>query len=85
MARPTRRMDHEERIDDPGIQLISASNKPGEGRQIGAGCAAVRRAVGPVVFEVSVAQMVAACSGGWLLGRRAPTIGGLSINTCPRL
>jgi hypothetical protein len=31
MARPTRRMDHEERIDDPGIQLITASNKPGEG------------------------------------------------------
>ena len=24
-------MDHEERIDDPGIQLITASNKPGEG------------------------------------------------------
>lgn len=53
--------------------------------QIGAGCAAVRRALGPVVFEVSAAQMVAACSGGWLLDRRAPTIGGLPINTCPRL
>jgi Homeodomain-like domain len=53
--------------------------------QIGAGCAAVRRAVGPVVFEVSAAQMVAACSGGWLLGSRPPTIGGLSINTGPRL
>jgi hypothetical protein len=45
----------------------------------------VRGAVGPVVFEVSAAQMVAACSGGWLLGRRAPMIGGSSINTSPRL
>jgi hypothetical protein len=53
--------------------------------QIGSGCAAVRRAVGPAVFEVSAAQMVAACSGGWLLGSRPPAIGGLSINTCPRL
>ena len=46
---------------------------------------AVRRAVGPAVFEVSAAQMVVACSGGWLLGSRPPAIGGLSINTCPRL
>ena len=53
--------------------------------QIGAGCAAVRRAAGAGVFEVSTAQMVAACSGGWLLGSRPPRIGGLSINTCPRL
>jgi hypothetical protein len=45
--------------------------------QIGAGCAAVRRAAGPAVFEVSAAQMVAACSGGWLLGSRPPTIGAL--------
>jgi hypothetical protein len=53
--------------------------------QIGAGCAAVRRAAGPVVFEVSAAQMVAACSGGWLLGARPPTVAALSINTGPRL
>jgi hypothetical protein len=53
--------------------------------QIGAGCAAVRRAVGPAVFEVSAAQMVAACSGGWLLGWHPPTVAVLSINTCPRL
>lgn len=53
--------------------------------QIGAGCAAVRRAVGLVVFEVSVAQMVAACSGGWLLGPRPPVVAAVSINTCPRL
>jgi len=45
--------------------------------QIGAGCAAVRRAGGPPVFKVSAAQMVAACSGGWLLGSRPPLIGGL--------
>ena len=53
--------------------------------QIGAGCAAVRRAVGPAVFEVSAAEMVAACSGGWLLGGHPPTVAALSINTCPRL
>ena len=53
--------------------------------QIGAGCAAARRVAGGGVFEVSTAQMVAACSGGWLLGSRPPRIGGLSINTCPRL
>jgi len=53
--------------------------------QIGAGCAAVRRAGGRAVFEVSAAQMVAACSGGWLLGRRAPMIAAVPINTSPRL
>lgn len=53
--------------------------------QMGAGCAAARRVAGAGVFEVSAAEMVAACSGGWLLGSRPPTIGGLSINTCPRL
>jgi Integrase core domain len=31
-AAPTRRMDHEKGIDDPGNQLIPASNKPGEGQ-----------------------------------------------------
>jgi hypothetical protein len=37
------------------------------------------------VFVVWAAQLVAACSGGWLLGGRPPTVAGLSINTCPRL
>jgi len=53
--------------------------------QVGAGCAALRRAAGPVVFEVSVAQMVAACSGGWLLGSRPPAVAAVPINTGPRL
>jgi len=53
--------------------------------QIGAGCAAVRRAVGPAVFEVSAAEMVAACSGGWLLGSRPPAAGVGLINMSPRL
>jgi hypothetical protein len=53
--------------------------------QIGAGCAAVRRAGGPAVFEVSVAELVAACSGGWLLGSRPPAVAGVPINISPRL
>lgn len=53
--------------------------------QIGAGCAAARRGAGAGVFEVSTAELVAACSGGWLLGSRPPTIAAVSINTCPRL
>jgi hypothetical protein len=53
--------------------------------QIGAGCAAVRRVGGPAVFEVSAAELVAACSGGWLLGAHPPAVAGWSINTCPRL
>lgn len=53
--------------------------------QIGAGCAAARRVAGAGMSTVSAAQMVAACSGGWLLGSRPPTVGGLSINTGPRL
>jgi hypothetical protein len=53
--------------------------------QIGVGCAAVRRAVGAAVFEVSAAELVAACSGGWLLGARPPAVAGLPINICPRL
>jgi len=36
--------------------------------QIGAACAAVRRRWGSAVLAVPAAQMVAACSGGWLLG-----------------
>jgi len=53
--------------------------------QIGAACAAVRRAFGPAVFTVSVAEMVAACSGGWLLRSRPPAAGRSWINTSPHL
>ena len=53
--------------------------------QIGAGCAAVRRAGGPAVFGVSAAELVAACSGGWLLGSCPAAVAAVSINTCPRL
>lgn len=53
--------------------------------QIGAGCAAVRRMGGRAVFEVSAAELVAACSGGWLLGSRPPAPAAAPINICPRL
>lgn len=53
--------------------------------QIGAACAAVRRMAGAVVFEVSAAELVAACSGGWLLGMRPPAVAATGINICPRL
>ncbi|KZS65124.1 hypothetical protein A4G26_27785 [Mycobacterium kansasii] len=53
--------------------------------QIGAGCAAVRRAAGSAVVEVSAAEVVAACSGGWLLGARPPAVTAAPINICPRL
>ena len=53
--------------------------------QIGAACAAVRRARGRSVFSVSVPEMVAACSGGWLLGSRPAPARGLWINTSPHL
>jgi hypothetical protein len=53
--------------------------------QIGAGCAAVRRAGGAAVFEVSAAELVSACSGGWLLGLRPPAVAAVPINICPRL
>ena len=53
--------------------------------QIGAACAAVRRARGSAVFTVSVPEMVAACSGGWLLGSRPVPASGLWINTSPHL
>jgi hypothetical protein len=53
--------------------------------QIGLACAAVRRAVGYAVFGVPAAELVAACSGGWLLGVRPPAVAVLSINTGPRL
>ena len=53
--------------------------------QVGVGCAAVHRAAGRAVFDVSAAELVAACSGGWLLGSRPPVVAALSINTSPRL
>jgi hypothetical protein len=53
--------------------------------QIGAGCAAVRRMGGSAVVEVSAAEVVAACSGGWLLGSRPPEVAPAQINMCPRL
>ena len=53
--------------------------------QIGAVCAAVRRAGGPAVFAVSPAEMVSACSGGRLLAARPPAAGAGWINTSPHL
>jgi len=53
--------------------------------QIGAACAAVRRRWGVGVLTVSPAQMVAACSGGWLLAARALRPAGWLINTSPHL
>lgn len=53
--------------------------------QIGSACAAVRRRWGEPVLEVSPAELVAACSGGWLLSARPPEVAVLSINTSPHL
>jgi hypothetical protein len=53
--------------------------------QIGAGCAAVRRATGAAVFAVSAGELVAACSGGWLLGSRPPAVVAAPINMSSRL
>jgi hypothetical protein len=53
--------------------------------QIGVACAAVRRAFGRPVLKVAAAEVVAACSGGWLLAVRPPTIGGLRFNMSPHL
>ena len=53
--------------------------------QIGVACAAVRRALGAEVFAVSAAEMVAACSGGWLLAARPPPADGKWINTSRHL
>lgn len=53
--------------------------------QIGAACAAVRRRWGPGVFTVSAAEVVAACSGGWLLAARPLRPDRLWINTSPHL
>ena len=52
--------------------------------QIGAACAAIRRAAGASA-SVSAAEMVVVCSGGWLLGSRPPAVGGRPINTSPHL
>lgn len=53
--------------------------------QIGAAVAAVRRRLGAAVLEVSAAQVVAACSGGWLLATRGLRPAALLINTSPHL
>jgi hypothetical protein len=53
--------------------------------QIGAACAAVHRAAGRAVFDVSAPELVAACSGGWLLAAQPPAVAVLSINTSRRL
>ena len=53
--------------------------------QVGAACAAVRRALGSAVSTVSAAEMVAACSGGRLLASRPPAAAGKWINTSPHL
>ncbi len=53
--------------------------------QIGAACAAARRALAATVFAVSAAEMVAACSGGWLLATWFPATTGKWINTSPHL
>jgi hypothetical protein len=34
---------------------------------------------------VSAAELVSACSGGWLLGLRPPAVAAVPINICPRL
>ena len=78
-----------ERLASTGMdldRLIPAGSPAADAvAQIGAGCAAVRRTAGVAVFTVSAAEMVAVCSGGWLLGSRPPTVAALSINTCPHL
>jgi hypothetical protein len=67
-------------------RLVPAGSGVGDAvAQIGAACAAVRRALGSAVFAVSAAEMVAACSGGWLLAARPPVTGGVWINTSPHL
>jgi hypothetical protein len=63
----------------------AASPVAGAVAQIGAACAAVRRAGGRAVFEVSSAELVAVCSGGWLLAVQPPAVAVFSINTSPRL
>jgi hypothetical protein len=53
--------------------------------QIGAACAAVRRSGGQAVLGVSAAEVVAVCSGGWLLAKAPPVIAGLRVNITPHL
>jgi hypothetical protein len=53
--------------------------------QVGACLAALRRSRGESVLTVSVAQVVAVLSGGWLLGSRPFRATGLWINTFPHL
>jgi hypothetical protein len=48
--------------------------------QIGAGCAALRRGGGKAVLAVPAGEVVAACSGGWLLAVTAPVVAGWLIN-----
>ena len=78
-----------ERLASTGMdldRLIPAGSPAADAvAQIGAACAAVRGTAGVAVFTVSAAEMVAVCSGGWLLGSRPPTVAALSINTCPHL
>ena len=67
-------------------RLAPAASRVAEAvAQIGSACAAVRRAVGRAVFEVSSAELVAVCSGGWLLAVQPPAVAVFSINTSPRL
>jgi hypothetical protein len=66
-------------------RLVPAGSPIGDAvAQIGAACA-VRRRWGPAVFTLSPAEMVAACSGGWLLAAWAVRPGRLWINTSPHL
>lgn len=78
-----------ERLADAGadmVRLTPATSPLADAvAQIGAACAAVRRMAGSVVFEVSVGELVAACSGGWLLGMSPPAVAATGINICPRL
>lgn len=67
------------------VRLVPAGSPVADAvAQIGAACAAVRRAAGASV-SASAAEMVVVCSGGWLLGSRPPALGGRAINTSPHL
>lgn len=78
-----------ERLADTGVDMVrlmpAVSPVADAVAQIGAACAAVRRMAGSAVFEVSAAELVAACSGGRLLAPRPPAVAVLPINTSPRL
>lgn len=80
------RMERHANVGGDMDRLVPAGNAVADAvAQIGAACAAVRRALGSAVFTVSAAEMVAACSGGWLLAARAPAADGKWINTSPHL